>query len=283
MHPAPGWGAWSAHPSIIVLLLAAGVGYALLFRHARGRPGGDRAGVGHWLPFASGIVLLAIALLSPLDEIGDDYLLSAHMLQHILLADIAPPLLILGLRAPVLPLGLPRTGLRLLAHRGRLGRVWSALTRPWVALPLWVAVQWGWSVPAAFDFAAAHEGVHRVEHATLFFTGVLLWWLIVGPLPLQRRQPRIVRLWYLAASRAGAAAVCLPLTWLGTTFYPRYVAAPRAYGLSAIADQRLAGAGMCFIELLVFGIALMVVFIDALDRQERTDALAERAAGGIIQ
>jgi hypothetical protein len=75
----------------------------------------------------------------------------------------------------------------------------------------------------------------------------------------------------------------LPLTWLGSALYPRYAEAPRAYGISALRDQQIAGASMCLIELLVFGVAFMVVFLDLLSREERATAVAERAASAPLR
>jgi cytochrome c oxidase assembly factor CtaG len=260
----------------VALLLAAGWYVAMLRRVRRvtGRP----VGPGHWLFYFLGLVALLVALGSPLDPIGDDHLLLAHMLQHVLLADIAPPLLILGLRAPVLPLGMPRSVLQRVARRGTLGRLWGVATNPWVAIPAWTAATLLWATPAVFDFASQHVLLHALEHATLFYTGIALWWLIITPLPSDRRQPGMIRLGYLALSRLASAGVCLPLTFLGHTMYPLYASAPRSYGLSAITDQRLAGASMCLIEFLVFGIAVAVVFIDALGRDERAQGLRDVAA-----
>ena len=85
-----------------------------------------RSGAGHWVPYAAGLLVLAVALLSPLDPIGDKYLLSAHMMQHVLLSDIAPALLVLGLRAPILPLGLSRNALMAVAPGRPSGRVLRA-------------------------------------------------------------------------------------------------------------------------------------------------------------
>jgi putative membrane protein len=274
---APGWGSWSFDPLLWVVLLAAGTWYVSMLRRVR-RVTGKPVGPGHWLFYFSGLAVLLIALDSPLDAIGDRWLLWAHMSQHALLADIAPPLLILGLRAPVLPLGMPRAALKRLAHRGVLGRVWGVATNPWVALPAWTAATLVWAIPAVFDFSARHEVLHAVEHMTLFYTGIALWWLIITPLPSDRRQPGMVRLAYLGFSRIASAAVCLPLTWLGTSLYPLYASGPHAYGMSAITDQRLAGASMCLIEFLVFGIALVVVFVDALERDERAQALGDLAS-----
>jgi cytochrome c oxidase assembly factor CtaG len=276
---APGWGSWSFNPIVILALLGAAVLYARAYKRASARSAS--LGVGHWLPYGLGLLVLAVALLSPLDSIGDRWLLSAHMGQHVLLSDIAPALLLLGLRAPLLPLGLSAGTLRLIAPgaRTRTSRVIARLTSPWLAIPLWAVATWVWAIPGVFDYAAQHQLVHAFEHATLFYTGLALWWLIVDPLPRARLRPHGERLALLGFSRLASACVCLPLTWLSKTEYPLYANAPRAFGLSAINDQHLAGAGMCFVEFLVFGIAFAAVFVSMLGRSDAQVALAERAAG----
>jgi len=278
MTSVPGWGSWSLDPVAILALLGAAFVYARMYRRAASRSAA--VGAGHWVPYAGGLIVLAIALLSPLDAIGDRWLLSAHMAQHVLLSDIAPALLVLGLRSPVLPLGLARPTLRAVAPGGRFGRTLAILTSPWVAIPLWVVATWVWAIPAVFDFAAQHAVVHAFEHATLFYTGLAMWWLIVDPLPRVRPRPDGQRLALLGFTRIASAAVCLPLTWITATQYPLYASAPRAFGISAIADQQLAGAGMCFVEFLVFGIAFAAVFLSMLGRDESRVAVAEQAAAG---
>ena len=273
----PGWGAWSIEPVAAIVLIAFSALYVDAYRRARRRS--ERVGAGHWIPYFAGILIVALALFSPLDPIGDFYLLSAHMLQHVLLSDVAPALLLLGLRSPLLPLGLPRRALRVVAPGGRLGRPLAILTSPWVALPLWMAATVGWAVPAAFDFAATHPLVHDMEHLSLFYTGLGLWWVVVDPLPRGSVRPNGIRLAVLGISRLATATVCLPLTFLTRVEYPLYAAAPRAYGLSALGDQSLAGASMCFLEFLVFGIAFAAVFVNVLNRSEAADALGEAAAG----
>jgi putative membrane protein len=276
MAHVPGWGSWTFNPIVIAALLGAGWLYMRAYRRAAARS--EAIGAGHWIPYMCGLLVIAIALLSPLDPIGDSYLLSAHMAQHVLLSDIAPALLILGLRRPLLPLGLSRGALQAVAPGGRFGRVIARLTSPWLAIPLWAAATWVWAIPSVFDFAAQHPTVHAFEHATLFYTGLALWWLIIDPLPRARLRPGGERLALLGFSRLASAAVCLPLTWLTATEYPLYAGAPRAFGFSAINDQHLAGAGMCFVEFLVFGIAFAAVFISMLGRADASDAVADRAS-----
>jgi putative membrane protein len=277
----PGWGSWSFQPLTILALLAAAYVYARVYRRAASRATTSRPGPGHWLPYGAGLLTIAVALCSPLDPIGDSYLLSAHMIQHVLLSDIAPALLVLGLRAPVLPLGLSRRALQAVAPGGsRSGKVLARLTSPWLAIPLWALATWIWAIPSVFDLAAEHSGVHAFEHATLFYTGLAMWWLIIDPLPRARLRPNSERLALLGFTRLASACVCLPLTWIATTKYPLYAAAPRAYGISAINDQHLAGASMCFIEALVFGIAFAAVFISILGRDDSRMTVGEYAAAG---
>jgi putative membrane protein len=276
---APGWQTWSTNPGVIVAVAVAAVAYIACYRRAHRRT--ERAYIGHVLAFAAGLLVVVGALLSPLDSIGDSWLLSAHMLQHVLLADIAPALLVLGVGPPLLAHGLSPGLLRALSPRARLGRLLRGRWLGPVSLGLWAATQWCWSIPSVFDTATAHPLLHAAEHLSLLGSGLLLWTVVIDPLPGQARRAVWSRLGYLGASRAAAAVVCLPLTWLDTTLYSRYADAPRAYGISALTDQRVAGAGMCLIEFLVFGIAFIVVFLDLLGREERGTRLLERAARGV--
>ncbi|MCW3020052.1 MAG: Cytochrome c oxidase caa3-type, assembly factor CtaG-related protein [Solirubrobacterales bacterium] len=281
MSSYPGWGSWSFQPIVIIALLAAAAVYTRVYRRARSRSSTPAPNAGHWVPYAAGLLTIAVALLSPLDPIGDRYLLSAHMIQHVLLSDIAPALLILGLRSPILPLGLSREALLAVAPSGgRSGRVLARLTSPWLAVPLWALATWIWAVPSVFDYAAQHQVVHALEHATLFYTGLAMWWLIIDPLPRARLRPNSQRLALLGFTRLASACVCLPLTWISSTQYSLYASAPRGYGLSAINDQHLAGASMCFIEALVFGVAFAAVFISILGRDDSRTTLGEYAAAG---
>jgi cytochrome c oxidase assembly factor CtaG len=253
------------------------IAFATLVVRARRRPAGRRVGLGHLIPFGAGVCLLIAIALPPISTAADE-LLSVHMVQHVTLGDAVPALLILGLRAPLLQLGLPSAAFRALAPGGRYGWLTRVLTNPGIALPLWIAVQLAWSLPAAMAAAQDSSVLHVVQHASLFYAGLLLWWTIVDPLGSRRREPRFSRLAILGVSRTATAIVCLPLTFLPVELYSSFADTTRAQGHNPLTDQRLAGAAMCFLEVLVFGIAFLVVFLNALSREEQADRLDERVA-----
>ena len=252
----PTWSSWTVDPLVIALVVAAAWLYATAYRRAARHAGNRRPGVGRWLPYSLGLTLIAVALMSPLDGIGDGYLLSAHMLQHILLQDVAPALIVLGLRAPILPLGLGKWGLRQVAPGGRLGRLIAFVTSPWVALPALGARHLGVvdSVDLRLLRGTSGRACARARHALLHRPRDVVADHRSAALRAARAGPR--RLAYLGFTRLASAFVCVPLTWLSHPEYSRYVAAPHVYGISAITDQHLAGAGMCFLEFLILGIAM---------------------------
>lgn len=264
--------------AVLPIALAYLALFALLVQRARRRPGGERIGLGHAIPFGLGVAALFAVAVPPIST-GADELLSLHMVQHVVLADAVPALIVLGLRSPLLSLGLPKAALRLAAPGGRLGRVTATLTNPWLVVPLWGAAQILWSLPFAMEATQASSALHLVQHATLFYAGILLWWIVIDPLGARRHRPRFARLAVLGASRGVTAAVCLPLTFLPTELYPAFAATTAARGLDPVVDQRLAGAAMCFLELVIFGAAFLAVFLSALAREEREDAVRRRAAG----
>jgi putative membrane protein len=276
MHNVPGWGSWSVVPLLWLLLLAAGGWYASVVR--RMERDGQRVSVGGCVAFYSGLLIVLVALGSPLNTIADNWLLLGAMMQHTLVADIAPPLFVLGIAPIVSSVVLP-DGIRRHFAAGTVpARVWAFAARPFVAVPVWSVVLLSVSIPAVFDYTVQHPVVHAFTHLALFSTGFVMWWAIINPLHDAATDLGMGRVMAVAASRGAAALVCLPLTFLNTTLFSYYSNLPRGFSISSINDQRLAGASMCLIEFLVFGIAVAIVFIDALNRTERADALADLAA-----
>lgn len=192
--------------------------------------------------FAGALALLAVAFWSPIHHLGLHYLLSAHLLQNVILAEWAPLLAVLGI-SPAMA-----------AAAARL-RVWRFLTLPVVALPAWLGSYYIWHIPAVYDTALRHQGsLIHLEHACYFGTGVLFWWPVVHDLPQQ--LPSGMRAGYVFAAFVLAAPLGLLLALVPHAIYPYYVAArPRIWGLSPLDDQELAGITMAVEQaLLIFAV-----------------------------
>jgi len=227
---------WQADVDTTVVIPAL----ALLYLYAVGRVGAPRWRIAC---FAGGLLLLAANFWTPLHHLGLHYLLSAHLLGNVILAEWAPVLVVLGVSRPM-------------AEWLARWRVWRALTLPWVALPLWLVDYFGWHVPAIYDYALEHQAVLiHLEHACYFATGILFWWPLVQDVP--RRLPSGARAAYAFAAFLLAAPLGLLLALLPRPIYHYYaVARPRVFGLSPLADQEIAGVTMASEQALV----LFVVF-----------------------
>jgi cytochrome c oxidase assembly factor CtaG len=260
--------AWSLEPlQLAVVMLAA----ALYARRAaslrrRGRP------VAHWKVacFAGALVVTVLAVVSPVDSLGEERPFFMHMLQHVLLGDVAPLLVVLGLSGPLLR--------PLLALRGVAPL--RALAHPLVALPFWAVNLVLWHVPLLYDAALAHDALHALEHTLFFLGGALVWAAIVEPLPgpawfgAGRKAAYLVAMWFFSL------AFSQVFLWAGHPFYAWYVDAPRMWGISALADQRLGGGVMLvegsFVMLGALIYVLLRLFAESEARQRLLDAGADR-------
>jgi putative membrane protein len=249
---------WETPPTVLI-----GVGLALvLFAQAfvrlrRRKP--DHAPWSRALLFAAGLTLLVVPLVSPLDHVGDEELLSAHMLQHVLIGDAAPALLVTSVRGPLLFFLLPPALLRPLAAFRPLRAFLSVLLRPLVSLGLWAVAIVAWHVPSAYDYAAAHPLVHDLEHLSFVVAGTLAWTQLVDPARHGRlRRPQ--RVFFALAMLALAQPLVDVLLFSSGAAYPRYAAQPdRLFGLSPLTDQRLAGVVMMVEQLLTLGICVALL------------------------
>src|SRR4051794_28678763 len=243
----------------------------------RGAPelAGRGAGALQALAFAGALVALLAALASPIDGLGEDYLFSAHMLQHVLLGDIAPLLLLLSLSRLILR---PATR-RLHAVERALG----PFAHPLTGLGAWLVVMYTWHLPALYDAALRHPAVHLLEHALFFAAGVAVWWPLIQPIPMRRQLSGMWPLAYIGAAKFGLAALGLYLTWSSTAIYSYYEHVPRIWGLSPVTDQNVGGAIMMVEQSLTFVLVLVATFVRMLARSEADELRRERleeAAGG---
>ena len=245
MAPEP----WSWQPAWVELAAAA-VLVAAYVRAAR-RYGPSRL---QTACFATAVVLLVAVAVTPLATLALHYLLSAHLVQNVALAEWIPLLLVAAVPA----------GLASSLVRPRPVRI---LTNPGVALPLWLAAYAAWHVPAAYDAALEHQALLHLEHLTYLVTGLLLWWPVLQEEPW--RLTAGARSAYVFAAFVFASPLGLLLALLPSPLYDFYVEAPRIWGLTPLADQQIAGVAMAVSEAIVFSTAFTVFFVRFMAAEER--------------
>ena len=235
--------------------------------------GGTGRAVPRWrqASFYTGTALCVAAVASPLGHLSDELLL-AHMAEHLLIADIGALLLVLGLTGPLIaPLLRVRwiDRLRVLAH-------------PAVALPLWAANLYLWHLPAAYEGALRHSGLHALEHATFLFFGVNMWMALFGPLPVPTWFGNFARLAYIVGVRLIGAVLGNVFVWSGTVFYDFYAPGEAHWDISPVADQNVAG-GIMMVEGSIVTICLFAwLFLrSAREGDERQELLDLAAAQGV--
>jgi putative membrane protein len=261
---------------ILVPIAAYAWFYLRRYREVRRTSGPRGAGARQLAAFAGAILVILIALVSPLDALGEDYLFSAHMVQHLLLGDIAPLLVLLSLS---------RVIMRPLTRRLQsVERALGPLAHPASALLLWLALIYLWHVPALYDAALHHTTIHALQHVSFFTAGVLVWWPLIQPVPMRRRLAGMWTFGYIGAAKLGLASLGMYLTWTSTVAYTYYEHVPRIWGLSAITDQNVGGAIMMVEQSVLLVSVLAVLFGRMLAQSEqdelRRERLEERAAAG---
>jgi putative membrane protein len=234
--------------------------YLRAVRILRGR--GVRVPRGQLVFWHLGVSTWLIAFLGPFDLWGED-LLSAHMAEHLLIADLGAPLLLAGMRNPVLAFLLPRSALVTLAHRRRLRAAFRTLRRPLVALGVYTFALYFWHFSFAFQAAVRHDAIHGLQHASFVGAGMLVWWSALEP-KRRRLSGELWKIGHLLAARMigmflgmGFVIVRQPL-YVGV-----YGAGTRRFGLSALGDQELAGGLMVFLDVAIMLFALTFFFVRA--------------------
>ena len=264
----------SLDPGVLIWIAVAEYLYLRALRILRGR--GVRVPRRQIAAFHGAIALWLIGLVSPIDTLGDD-LLSAHMAEHLLIADLAAPLLLAGIRNPVLAFYLPRPALVTLARTGWLRRAFRTLRRPLVAVPVYVVVLYGWHIGGSFEAAVQHPWVHALQHASFIAIGVLVWWSALEP--KRRRVPgELWKIPYMLGARFSGMFLGMAFIFIRVPVYSSvYGTGDRGHGLSAIADQQLAGGLMITTDIVLMVAALCFFFARAASDSERADREADAA------
>src|SRR5271165_5876071 len=220
--------------------------------------------------FLAGLFTLWVALASPLD-VFNGFLLTAHMLQHMLLMMIAPPLILLG--APLVPMvrGLPIFAAREFAgpflNWSVAKRVGSALTHPVFALLLMGVTMFAWHTPVLYELALRSSAWHQTEHACFLLASLILWWPVVQPWPSRAQWPRWAMVPYLMIADLQNTALSAILAFSDRVLYPSYSAVPRLFGFSALEDQVAAGAIMWVVGSLAFVVPAVIIAVQCLSKK----------------
>jgi putative membrane protein len=239
--------AWALPAEAVVLVPVLSLGYALGLR---------RYPAERWriACFVAGQLLVLTVFVTPVQTIALHYLLSAHLLQNVVLAEWAPALTVLAI-PPALAAALSRpAAIRVLTH-------------PLVALVTWLGTYFVWHLPPLYDAALRHPGsVLHLEHACYFAAGLLLWWPVFQDVP--RRLGPGLRAGYVFAAFVLASPLGLLLALLPSPIYDVYADAPRLWGLSAAADQQLAGLTMASEQAVVFFVVFARFFLWFLEEEQ---------------
>jgi cytochrome c oxidase assembly factor CtaG len=248
-------------------VLAAAAYLGLYAKRARTLAGERRSVAGwRWASFAAGVLMFAVVQLPPIDGLADE-VLAVHMVQHILIGEVATLLIVLGLTGPVIaPL-----------LRIRVTRPLRTLANPITAFGLWALNLYLWHTPLLYQLAIRYDLVHALEHACLLWFGALLWLALIGPLP----KPAWFRGWaelgYVFLVRGAGAVLGNVMIWTQTVIYPVYRASDGARGLNPISDQNLAGAAMMVEQMLLTALIVGWLFIRFARREEEQQRVLDLA------
>jgi cytochrome c oxidase assembly factor CtaG len=263
---------WSLEPLQLAPLAVLALAYGVRARTLRSR--GMPVPTWRICSFGLGIGIFGLALVSPVDHLGEEQLFSAHMLQHVMLGDLAPLAIVAGLTGPLLR---PLLAVRLISAL-------RPLAHPLIALPLWALDLLIWHLPTFYDAALRADAVHALEHACFFGFGALMWAPVVEVLPGPAWFGTAAKAGYIVVVRLFETVLGNVFLWSGHVFYDPYARAERIWGLSPLADQGIAGGVMMIEGSLVTLAALAWLFLRLWSEGELRQELIERGLdAGTVQ
>ena len=254
---------FSFDPAVIALILLGTALYVRAVRVLAGR--GYRVPRGQQAAWHGGMLLTAVGLLSPIDPLGED-LLSAHMAQHLLIADLVGLLVALGLTGPLLQ--------PLLARRQGLRRAFRFLRKPLVAIPVWIVILYGWHFAFLFDAALRSPLLHALQHESFVLGSLLVWWSVIEP--KRRRLPG--DLWkvpYILGARLSGMFLGMAFIIMSSPAYADFYGdRAREHGLSPLTDQQIAGGMMLGLDLVVMLFCVGFFFYRSAEEHDRAHPTA---------
>jgi len=283
LHPTTtfSWSSFSVHPSTVIGIAALGVLYAWRARAgevdpvpkdgatpAREPDAARRPTPGQVLAFVAGLASMFLTLNGPLHDLSDDYLFSAHMVQHLVLTMVVTPLLIAGT---------PGWMLRPALRSRAVAAVARAITTGPAAFAIFNVTIVVWHLPPLYNYALVHHPVHIVMHLCFLVASTIMWWPVMSTMPELPRLSYPKQMLYLFLMSLPMTAVAMVITYSDTTLFPFYAGAPRVLALSPLEDQRLGGLIMWIPGGFVFIAVLSVAFfrwVREFERQEHDTARA---------
>lgn len=267
--------AWSVEPVTIALLALSALLYAV--GAARMQRRGRQPAIRRTISFYAGLGILIVALLSPLDGLAE-VLLSAHMVQHLLLILFAAPLLIYGAALVPMIVGLPR-GLRRFAQRIRsvVAPTRKILLNPVVVGCLHALAMWSWHLPALYRWGLQSSSVHALEHASFLSTALLFWALVIDA-GRSRRPTYGAAVVLVFATMLQSSALGAVLTFATRPLYSLHIVRAREWGIEPLLDQELAGLIMWIPAGVIYFLTMAILFAAWLnDAERRSPAVAPEA------
>jgi putative membrane protein len=245
-------GLFTPEPGVVDGILALSVLYLLAVGPLRRYLAPERPFErGRAAVFFSGVAILILAVATPLDSIGEKYLFSVHMLQHVILIFFLPPFLMLGCPSWLMNFVLRTEG---------LGAVLRFLIRPVVACVLFNFMLIFWHMPAFYELALRDSFVHLAEHVCFVGTAILMYWPLLEPADSVPSSHPGIKLLYILAVSIGQIPLFAALCFADHVFYPTYAAAPRIIALTPLDDQILGGAIMKLTAIAYMTVGLCVFF-----------------------
>jgi putative membrane protein len=265
LHPFTqlGWLAWSIHPSTLIGIAALA---AIYLWRGRVAPPGEKLSGARQLSFFAGLFVIFASLNGPLHDLSDDYLFSAHMVQHLLLTLTMPPLLIAGV---------PGWMLRPLLRNRAIAAIGRRVTKPVFCFTLFNVVIAAWHIPDLYNAAMANHNIHIIEHLMFMSAAVLMWWPLMSPLPELPRLAYPGQMLYCFLMSIPMSITAVYITMADHILYPVYAAAPRVSPLTPMDDQLLGGLIMWVPGGLIFALIMTVVFFRWAARGEDSTAGAQ--------